>query len=126
MKKPNKIPFSRGDIISCKERFTQFLPSFMDIALSELKGYDVSDDDMAYYSHAIQYNLQGTYFRGTNLILTMLYTLINPALAIFTISTGGKLIRGTLVVSTARSIMGEGMTDFIWHQALVLGTGTQI
>lgn len=92
MKKPNKIPFSRGDIISCKERFTQFLPSFMDIALSELKGYDVSDDDMAYYSHAIQYNLQG-----------------------------GKLIRGTLVVSTARSIMGEGMTDFIWHQALVLG-----
>ncbi|KAK1936890.1 putative farnesyl pyrophosphate synthetase [Babesia divergens] len=121
MKTPSKIPFSRGDIISCKERFTQFLPSFMDIALSELKGYDVSDDDMAYYSHAIQYNLQGTYFRGTNLILTMLYTLINPALAIFTISTGGKLIRGTLVVSTARSIMGEGMTDFLWHQALVLG-----
>ncbi|ORM40443.1 Farnesyl diphosphate synthase [Babesia sp. Xinjiang] len=76
----------------CNARLTRFLPTFLDIAISEIKAYDVSEDDVAYYSHAIQYNLQG-----------------------------GKLIRGTLVVSTTRSILGDEMTEHHWHQALVLG-----
>ncbi|GIX61941.1 farnesyl pyrophosphate synthetase [Babesia caballi] len=79
-------------IASCNDRLTRFLPSFLEIATNVIKAHDVSEKDLEYYSHAIQYNLQG-----------------------------GKLIRGTLVVSTARSILGEGMTEHYWHQALVLG-----
>ncbi|KAK1444343.1 farnesyl diphosphate synthase [Babesia gibsoni] len=81
------------DVITCcRERLTNFLPNFIEIALAELKSYEIGDEDVGYYSHAIQYNLQG-----------------------------GKLIRGTLVVSTMRLGMGECTTDHLWHQALVLG-----
>ncbi|CDR96218.1 farnesyl pyrophosphate synthetase, putative [Babesia bigemina] len=76
----------------CNDRLRSFLPVFLDIATAEIKSYDISDDDLAYYSNAIQYNLQG-----------------------------GKLIRGTLVVLTTRSLLGDGMTEHYWHEALVLG-----
>ncbi|GBE62703.1 farnesyl pyrophosphate synthetase [Babesia ovata] len=51
---------SSPDFVSyCNDRLKSFLPIFLDIATAEIKSYDISDDDIAYYSNAIQYNLQG-------------------------------------------------------------------
>ncbi|EDO05106.2 putative farnesyl pyrophosphate synthetase [Babesia bovis T2Bo] len=76
----------------CNERLIRFMPTFLDIAIAEISTYDVSQDDIAYYSHAIQYNLQG-----------------------------GKLIRGTLVVATTRCILGDNISEYQWKLALILG-----
>ncbi|EKX74420.1 farnesyl pyrophosphate synthetase, putative [Theileria equi strain WA] len=82
---------TKGDIDSCMERLKSFFPSFLDIANDEIKSYDVSGEVLQYYSYAIQYNLQG-----------------------------GKMLRGTLVAATVKTLAGDNMTETLWLQTLTL------
>lgn len=68
------------------------MPSFMKIIKDELKCYDISENTISYYIHAIEYNVEG-----------------------------GKLLRGTLLVATVYSTLKGKVNDTVWQQALTLG-----
>nr|PVC53492.1 farnesyl pyrophosphate synthetase [Theileria orientalis] len=81
----------QDDIQDCYNRLKDFFPKFLEIAKEELKSYDISQNVMLYYSYALQYNL-----------------------------TGGKLLRGTLLISTVKSLCSGNMSEHLWFQTLIL------
>ncbi|UKK00953.2 farnesyl pyrophosphate synthetase [Theileria orientalis] len=82
---------TQDDIQDCYNRLKEFFPKFLEISKEELKSYNISQNVMLYYSYALQYNL-----------------------------TGGKLLRGTLLISTVKSLCRGNMSEHLWFQTLIL------
>uniref|UniRef100_A0A3B0MWB0 Farnesyl pyrophosphate synthetase, putative n=1 Tax=Theileria annulata TaxID=5874 RepID=A0A3B0MWB0_THEAN len=83
---------TKDDIHKCNGQLKDFFPKFLELAINELKTYGLSQNVLLYYSYAVQYNLQG-----------------------------GKMLRGTMVLSTVKSLCGTNIPENLMTQTLIVG-----
>eukprot|EP00375_Theileria_parva_P000312 XP_762981.1 farnesyl pyrophosphate synthetase [Theileria parva strain Muguga] len=79
------------DIHRCSDQLKDFFPKFLELSIDELKTYGLSQNVLLYYSYAIQYNLQG------------------------------KMLRGTMLMSTVKSLCGTNIPENLTTQTLIAG-----